>query len=281
MRRLDKEEINESLLQEDRGITIIGQYVTNKTPTLFRCQCGHEWTTTMNSIRRGTGCPSCANIASRIPKITKNEINRLLLEDGRDITLVGEYLGVKVSARFQCGNGHQWMAQPFHIKNGGGCPHCSGTYSPTTKEFGDWLLQDGRGITLVGDYVNNATKTTFSCGSGHQWMAKPYSIKQGTGCPECTERGFSPHKPAWVYVLTFTNFIKYGITNDLERRLREHGRNGAYTLAYSHLHSVGQHALDWENNIKRTHGGRYVTQEECPDGYTETLPHHLLEVIIN
>lgn len=281
MRRLTKEEINESLRRGDRGITIVGQYTTNKTPTLFRCRCGHEWTTTMNSVGKGTGCPSCAIMASRIPKIAKNEIDELLLKDGRGITLVGEYTGVKVSAKFQCEYGHQWATQPYHVINGSGCPHCSGTYSPTTVEFSEWLSEDGRGISLVGEYTNNHTKTTFQCCYGHEWITTPNSVKGGCGCPVCAERGFSPLKPAWVYVLAFANFIKYGITNDLERRLREHNRNGDYTLVYSHLHQIGQHALDWENNIKRTHGGKYAAKDQCPDGWTETLPHYVLEAIIN
>ena len=284
MRRLiTTKEINETLLKENRGITIVGPYTTNRTPALFQCKCGHEWAVTPQSIRTGRGCPSCAIVASRIPKIAKNEIDELLLKDGRGITLVGEYLGVKVSAKFQCEHGHQWTTQPYHVINGSGCPHCSGTHSPTTEEFRDWLSQDGRGIFLVGEYTNNHTKTTFKCRCGHQWATRPNSIKNGTGCPMCVERvgGFNPTKPAWVYVLIFANFIKYGITNDLDRRLREHSRNGTYELAYSHLHESGKTALDWENNIKRVYGGKYATKDQCPNGWTETLPRHLLESIIN
>jgi hypothetical protein len=48
----------------------------------------------------------------------------------------------------------------------------------------------------------------------------------------------------------------------------------------SEYHQDGKRALDWENNIKRTFGGRYVTKEQCPDGYTETLAIHLLEHIV-
>ena len=43
---------------------------------------------------------------------------------------------------------------------------------------------------------------------------------------------------------------------------------------------MGQLALDWENHIKRVYGGRYATKEQCPDGYTETLPIELLENLI-
>jgi hypothetical protein len=93
----------------------------------------------------------------------------------------------------------------------------------------------------------------------------------GNGCPLCAEYGFNPSKPAWIYVLIFANFIKYGITNNLGQRLCKHKLNGEYTVALSKLYEDGSFALDWENYIKKTHGGKFVTKNECPDGWTETL----------
>ena len=43
-----------------------------------------------------------------------------------------------------------------------------------------------RGFTLVGEYVNANTHTTFRCSKGHKWFAQPrYIINQGWGCPHC------------------------------------------------------------------------------------------------
>jgi hypothetical protein len=53
--------------------------------------------------------------------------------------------------------------------------------------------------------------------------------------------------------------------------LKEHQKNGNYKVAATKLHPIGHHARDWEKNIKIIFGGRFVTKEVCPDGWTETL----------
>jgi hypothetical protein len=39
--------------------------------------------------------------------------------------------------------------------------------------------------------------------------------------------------------------------------------------------------MDWGRNIKQKYGGNFATKEQCPDGYTETLPISLLEELIS
>jgi hypothetical protein len=164
------------------------------------------------------------------------------------------------------------LAEPRCIKSGNGCPICSGCHRPDTTEFNEWLKSDGRGIVLVGEYTNTKTKTLFRCSYSHEWLTEPDGIKKGRGCPICFPSGFNPDKPAWEYAFTRSGYLKYGITNSLPRRLAEHRRHGEFKLVHERYHESGQIALEWENNIKRTYGGKFVDKEQCPDGYTETLP---------
>ena len=53
-----------------------------------------------------------------------------------------------------------------------------------TKEEVNGRLE-GRPLRLIGEYANNATKTTFECDEGHQWMSKPRDVLRGSGCPHC------------------------------------------------------------------------------------------------
>jgi len=40
--------------------------------------------------------------------------------------------------------------------------------------------------TLVGEYINTNTQTTFRCSKNHEWSARPRNIiNQGFGCPYC------------------------------------------------------------------------------------------------
>lgn len=221
--------------------------------------------------------------------VTSNMINDRLAHIGKDARLIGSYEKSKIKSLFECSLGHTWMATPDNVLRRSGCPECFGiehkirseTYTHTKEDFQSYLLEDHRGIKIIGDYINNATKTLFECGVGHQWVAVPRNIKSGRGCPKCAKHGYNPSKPGWIYLLDFGNFIKYGISNDLKYRLYQHKKNGTFTVVHSIYHHDGQLALDWENSIKRTYGGRFATKEQCFDGWTETLSIDLIKEIIS
>jgi hypothetical protein len=275
-RKLLSNEYIDSFLESDgRGITRHSDYLGADYKVTFRCSHEHEFHSIANKIKRGSGCPECFGNK----KLSKEEINNQIA--GRGITFIGEYLNAKTKTMFQCECGHQWETTPNKIKRGSGCPKCYiKNISSSKKEFQEWLAHNDREIVIIGEYSNNNTKTLFGCECGHQWEASPVNIKNGRGCPVCAEYGFNPSKPAWEYVFKRDGYIKYGITNNLQQRLNSHRKHGYIVLLHERYHEVGQLALDWENGVKRTHGGRYVTKEKCPDGYTETLPIHLLEAII-
>jgi hypothetical protein len=155
----------------------------------------------------------------------------------------------------------------------------------TLDDINDWLKSSSDGIKLIGEYTNALTKTTFQCVNGHSWLAVRHSVKNiGSGCPECVDRsggGFRISEPAWEYCFIRDNYIKFDITNNLENRLKDHRRHGHINIVHLKYHKLGKFALDWENALKVKYGGRYASKEQCPDGYTETLPKNLLEHIIS
>lgn len=211
-------------------------------------------------------------------KLTKDDINQSLQQEGRGIVLTGEYLGALIKTTFECSNGHQWFTTPNRVRLGRACRQCYINEQTLTKDNINQTLAD-RGIILSGEYGGSTSKSTFVCEDGHQWVAQVGSVIHGKGCPTCASHGFDSDKQAWVYILKFDTFIKFGITNTLNSRLRTHRRmNGEFELAHSYL-CDGIEAVSWEKSIKKLYGGRFVTKEQCPDGYTETLPIHLLETI--
>lgn len=59
-------------------------------------------------------------------KFTNNEfVERLKLINNK-IFALDEYIGMNKQIRFQCENGHVWLALPYNIMQGMGCPYCSG-----------------------------------------------------------------------------------------------------------------------------------------------------------
>lgn len=216
-------------------------------------------------------------------KLSKEQINEHLSAEGRGIELIGEYLGAQKKSLFRCSYGHEWEAKPALVKWGKGCLSCANEKKTWSNEsMLSWLSTDNRGITMASDYVGHHKKSLFRCNFGHEWSATPCNIKSGRGCPTCHPGGFNPQKPACIYILSFGSFIKFGITNSLKRRLSEHrSRNGDFLLVYSKHYDNGHLALSWENSIKLSYGGNFVTPIDCPDGHTETLSISLLDKLIN
>jgi hypothetical protein len=111
-------------------------------------------------------------------------------------------------------------------------------------------------------------------------MATSRSVIRGNGCPSCASHGYDPLKPAQVYLIDFGSFIKYGITTDLNTRLKSHTRTtGTHRLLVTKLYDLGSSALQCESEIRKQFGGNFVTKSEMPNGWTETLPSSLLEEV--
>lgn len=260
--RLSKEIVNKRL--EGTGITLIGEYVGSTIKTEFQCTNRHIWLTMPKSILSGVGCPECAGLTP----LSKEIVNSRLFN--RRIKMIGEYHGVKTKTEFQCVNNHIWNTKPRVVLSGVGCIECSGKL-PLTKEIVNERISH-RGIIQIGKYLGTTRKTKFTCIENHEWDATPNSVLSGTGCPFCAKTGFKTELPAWVYILIFDTYIKYGITNDLQRRLSEHkNHNGHYMIGHTKYFDVGASALSWEKSVKTIFGGSFVTSDICPDGYTETI----------
>ena len=196
-----------------------------------------------------------------------------------NVQLEGPYLGSQVKHNFRCASLHTWQAAPSKIFQGYGCPECSGT-KRLTKEIVNARLEDKK-IKLLSEYSSALTKSQFECINGHTWIAKPADVMGKSGCPSCADYGFNLSKKAFGYVLVYEDFIKYGITNKLEQRLKKHRTsNGQFIKSYTNEFSSGELAKQWEDLIKISYGTRCVSKKVCPDGYTETLPAKYLNEVL-
>lgn len=185
--------------------------------------------------------------------------------------MISGYLGSFSKTTFACGHGHTWVAQARKvIGDGTGCPHCFFDAKRSSKQQVNEKLA-AKSIQMIGEYSSARIKTEFMCSHGHIWKSIPDNVIRGSGCPECSTSGFDNSKPSVLYVLNFGYFLKFGITNDLTRRLYEHKKNGKFTLVSEKLYIDGHHAQQLEKDIKHQFGGCFVSKKECPDGYTETL----------
>ena len=261
--KLTKDIINSRI--SNRSIFLIGDYTNVNTKVDFCCDSGHVWQSTPQNIMNGNGCPKCAGLSP----LSKDVVNERIQDRG--IVLIGDYVSALTKSEFRCELNHVWKAKPSAIMGGAGCPVCAGLSPLSNGMVNERLTNNDRGIKLIGDYINSRTKTLFECHLGHRWNSTTNNVLKGSSCPKCSVGGFTVMKSAWIYVLVFNDYIKYGITNNLKRRLAEHKKSGDYVIATTKLYKNGDDALRWEQNIKIIFGGKFVTKDICPSGYTETL----------
>jgi hypothetical protein len=217
-------------------------------------------------------------------RISRDIIDKKL--NDKDIHIIGEYHGTHKKSLMKCINGHFWTARVNNVILRG-CPTCNShlngghhLYSKLTKEIVNNRI-NFRNIYMIGDYINQDTKTQFECDYGHRWSSTPDSVMRISGCPKCAKYGYKETLPGWVYVLKFENFIKFGITNNLKSRLYRHLlNNGKYELIITKCYATGKEARLVENLIKTLTKEGYATKEQCPDGFTETLSLDMLSNVI-
>jgi len=175
--KLTTEIVNQRL--SSRGIELIGEYLNNRTKSSFKCLFGHRWITTPDSVMGGKGCPVCSGNLPLNAEIVNERI------EARGLKLLGAYKNHQTKTLFKCANGHQWMAKPNFILGGGGCAICSGN-SVLNRDAINLKLK-GRGIELIGDYLNARTPTKFRCPKGHEWAGITDNIlNKDSGCPHCS-----------------------------------------------------------------------------------------------
>lgn len=115
------------------GYSLIGHYVNAKTKVLIRHErCGYEWYTNPSTIRKGHGCPKCANNIKKIASDYQIDLS--------DYEFLEEVNGSKekVSVKHKkCG--YIWRTRPNDLMSGYGCPRCGHINSKAEKEIVDYI----------------------------------------------------------------------------------------------------------------------------------------------
>ena len=161
------------------GAVLSTEYVNSKSKLLWRCGKGHEWLDSLRKISRGSWCPYC--------------LGKARLEHAQDIAALRqglcvstEYVNCMRHLRWQCKDGHEWLASLSSVKDGGSwCPHCAGNARLTLNDAQDVAAAKG-GKCLSTRYVNNKKHLMWRCADGHEWSASLNMIKsRSSWCPEC------------------------------------------------------------------------------------------------
>jgi len=111
------------------GFLLSSAYVNARTPVVWACGAGHAWPATVDNVRRGSWCPTCARAASRAAGL---EGARAAAAARGGACLSTAYVNNKAPLKWRCAAGHEWSAPANNVCRGEGggrppswCPTCA------------------------------------------------------------------------------------------------------------------------------------------------------------
>lgn len=150
------------------GDCLSQQYVNYNTKLYWRCEKGHEWSSTPRDVISGYWCGDCAGNK----KLTLEDMHNAASERGGKC-LSQRYKNNHTKLVWKCASGHVWEATPRDIRHGKKwCPICAGNTKLTLSDLQQIAEKKG-GKCLSTKYVNSRTKYLWECAEGHQWKAQP------------------------------------------------------------------------------------------------------------
>lgn len=173
------------------GFLYILEIVPKNVSTMvkgWKCKINHDpWSTTYSNIKRGTGCPHCAN---QIPK-TIEDYKNMAKENGFKYLFdtIPKTTSISVLQGWRCSNNHVWDSCYKNIKRGSGCPQCAGNIKKVLNDYKKIAIDRGFKYT-ISDIPPN-TRTTirgWKCNKNHIFCSSYGNIKSGKGCVVCKHK---------------------------------------------------------------------------------------------
>lgn len=114
----------EKILKEKNG-KLLSENIANRTSLLqWRCECGNVWNAPWHRIIKGGWCFKCDRASTGKLKRKTVDDMKILAEKKGGKFLSNEYTNALTKHKWECSEGHQWMAKPNHIQQGQWCPSC-------------------------------------------------------------------------------------------------------------------------------------------------------------
>ncbi len=170
----------------------------------WKCECGHEWLTRVNSRTYGGSCPLCVrkrpstratpeyNLLIRYPELAKQwhpKRNGDLKPE--DVTP-----GSNKKVWWKCKCRHEWQARVKARTDGSGCPICA--RKKATPEYNlraqypelakEWHPEKNGDLNPEDVTPGSEKRIWWKCDRGHEWQAEVSDRKKGSKCPVCSGR---------------------------------------------------------------------------------------------
>lgn len=128
-------------------------------------------------------------------KKTHEEYMEELKIKNPSVEVIGEYINANIPILHRCIiHNIFWKLAPTHALEGCGCEKCckeriGQKNRKSHNQYVQRVSQINPNIIVVGEYINSKTPIFHRCMiDGNEWMARPYNVLSGKGCPECRNR---------------------------------------------------------------------------------------------
>ena len=132
---------------------------------------------------------------------TNEEFIREMKNINPNIKILGSYSNAHTKVDYQCLiDNNIWCATPNNLLQGKGCPVCAKLHMAdklrkTHQHFIDEMLMINPDISIIGKYIDDATKIKCKCVKcKNVWMATPSNLLRGHGCSKCAGNNKKTHK---------------------------------------------------------------------------------------
>lgn len=170
------------------GECLSRSYSPSRPVLRWRCAVGHEWSADAHVVRQNKWCPRCR----RQSRGTIERVRDVVTRKG-GVLLDARYRSSTTPLRVRCSAGHEWRTPAISIMSGTWCHTCwheslrgQPSLHPTIHDMQEIAASRG-GACLSEFYVNRDTKLRWQCHAGHEWDARPSSIRR-SWCPRCAHQ---------------------------------------------------------------------------------------------
>lgn len=124
----DHFKVVKAIAQSKGGKCLSNIYCGHYSKLEFECSKKHKWFTDPATIKRGRWCPTCAkqNNSGRKLKYNLSDMIALAKNKGGKCLSIA-FINVTTKLKWECKNGHQWLAVPSSIIRGSWCKSCAAT----------------------------------------------------------------------------------------------------------------------------------------------------------
>lgn len=164
-------------------------YISNHIKITISCHDHGDFKQVASSHLQGIGCPKC----SKKYKLTTEEFkekSKLIHGDNFDYSksiYTNKYTKLIISCKKE-GHG-EFLQSPSSHLSGAGCIKCAGNYNSNTQEFIEKAnkIHNFKYDYSQVNYINDYTKIIIVCSMHKEFLQKPGSHLNGSGCSKCSK----------------------------------------------------------------------------------------------